>query len=433
MLAAWWTGNGEDTWYVSQFDSATVDTDWRSFDMWDWFGIRVDHLYQRGYHYGANQKKLDSGYFYLLNTADDSETPAAAVAMTAGQRLLPEPDSNADIIYTNGWPTEFWLPMVFPVSGPSQYLSVYMTADPKGDIANWGPFHLYHYQPWSWFGRPAAIIASLLMRLGIDQDFIDTGSFDDSYDEQEVLGGLIPQTLFVSREFGRKPADLIKEVCRHCQDTIGYTMDGKFGMFSRTSPTYSGSVDSIISITNTSTSKHLCNTLRLTYGQVTRQVDRAGNRPTILDASDNEIPNVDYIDNAKWEQAGESQADNNWVVEATNSTSITAYGEIPLGGVVIEADDDGNTISVPVTHFRFFPNSLDMELVTDRIDYEGTELREITITQNFLGLDYEVGTVLAGEDLTGDADTPFYLRCIKKTIDFNRMTVTSVLLETSVT
>ena len=314
-----------------------------------------------------------------------------------------------------------------------QEFDMFMTTSPSGDDGTGGPYHLYHYMPWCWYGRPAEVVASILLRVGINEDYIDTASFDDAYDDQEYFTSTAVK-VFVNREFGRSIADLVKEVTRHSQDQLGYTMGGKLGMFSRTNPAYSGSTDGVIDIQNTATSKHLCNTLRLTYGQVTRQAvtDRV-NAPTEIVSNDEEN-NSDYDMSATWEMTGESQLSDNWTLEHENTSSVSDYGEVPLGGIKLEVDDNGNTVSVPVTHFRFYGTDTPVEeYIAKRIDYEGTELREITITQNLLGLDYEVGTVLAGKELTGDADTPLFLRCIKKTIDFNRLTVTSVLLETSIT
>ena len=60
--------------------------------------------------------------------------------------------------------------------------------------------------------------------------------------------------------------------------------------------------------------------------------------------------------------------------------------------------------------------------------HEAHPRREVTVTQDFRGLDYDAGYFITDVDLTGDGST-FDAFCIAKTIDFRTMQVTSTLLE----
>ena len=62
-------------------------------------------------------------------------------------------------------------------------------------------------------------------------------------------------------------------------------------------------------------------------------------------------------------------------------------------------------------------------------DKEAAARREIIVTQDFRGLDYDIGYLVEDVELTGDGDTISEMYCIAKTIDFKTMQVTSTLLE----
>ena len=434
MLAAWWTNDGEDAWVPSGLDTASV-TLTNVNDLWDIILVQMGFGYQRSYHYGGQHDMVNGGYFYLLNTADDSETRAADTFVVSGQGLLPEAETEGQVQEFNGLPSRYLLPMTNGNAAAYPVLAnMMMTSTPSGAIGSWGPFHLYHYQPWAWYGTVAEVVASILLRLGLHQDYVDADSFDDAYDGQATDMGIYAPYVYVSRDFGRPVAELIKEVCRHSHDGLYYDMEGRLAMSSRTRPYTADPPDpaSILAISHRFTDEHLVNTARFTYGQVCRTtVDDRTEPPTQISGVVEE-ENPDYVSMAEFEAGGQSRQSDTWSYSVTDSTSVSTYGEYPLGGERPEVDEDGNTTTVPVTHMRFFSSGAAAQGLASRVEKESGIKRELTVVQDFRGLDFDVGYVIEDVELTSDGDTISDMRCIIKEIDFNNLRVTSVFLETDV-
>ena len=432
MIAAWWTGSGADSRIDDEFDTATISqtTNPYSNPLWDLYTVYGGQMTQRAFHHGSSYDKWNGGFFYLKNNDTDEDVDAGDSLIVVATKLTTGSGDDAVERFGDGKPVVVWLPIV---SGSSTYFPMfefYVTSTPPGSAGNFKDFNMRHYSPWAWKGTTAEVVASILLQVGIDEDYIDTDAFDNAYDGQKAdygTGG--DPDLLVSRIIGERVIDTIKRVATHFRDGLYFAMDGKIAMSSRSRPESVTSVDGIVSAEWRIAREHLCNTVRFTYGEVSRckSVDH-GHAPTEF-SGDEVVKNDTYNMECSYEPSAGALIGSAYVVEDSNAASVTDFGEVPIGGegqVIIEGDE---VRTVPTTHLPYHQNNDDVAVYAARVDDESDEMREVTLVQDMRGIDFDIGYKLSNLQVTGDGSTISDLRCIAKTINFDTMTVESVLLE----
>lgn len=421
--ATYWNNDAEDSRLDPDFTGVTVTVTGEN-DLWDRVALKdVVTIYQRDYHYGMSHP-LEMGYFYVLNTDTDEQTVAGDTSCLTAPDIYPAPGSGHDIKQLKTGQTTSWR-FPFHVETSDDYdLDFYMRAQPNGDIGD--TFALYHFQPYAYYDWPAGAIAGIIMHLGLDDDYIDTDSFSDSYDEQVTAAAL--GYVGYAREVGVSVWESLKEISTHADHMFGLDMEGRVTVPMRTTPTATTTaLAGVKSLTWRYTSEHLYNDVRITGGMASlaTQTPRH-NEPTEM-SGNNEVANDDYHFRAEWDATMAGTRGEDWTETDTWSTSSRIYETLRIAGTELQTDGPLVERTLP-THYRLFSYigaGLDLKVATmDKYKYP---LREATAVQDYHGLDYDVGHKVTNVSLGGD--TVADMRCIWKEIDDDNHTVTSVLLE----
>lgn len=432
MNAAWWTALGVSSRSVDDFDSATITQNQNmgaaSNPLWDHYLVDDVTCVQRSFHYGGGHNKWDGGFFYMENNDTGATVDAGDTVVVSGDILSWNPSGDVIIEkFSDGKPVAIYMNS----SHNGIEIELVLTSTPPGTSSYYSNFTIWHYSPWAWFGVPAEMIPSMLMQLGVDQDYIDSDAFDNAYDGQksDYGGGATDPDLDAYRLIGEPIVETIKRMARHFYDPIYFNMKGQLAMGSRSRP---DTVTAPYGIKDASwgiTRDHICNIVRFTYGDVSRikQVPRDYGPTTFSGYDVVADPNYD-MECSHVPTAG-VMLGSAYVVEDSVSVSIQEFGEIPIGGsdqVIV----DGDAVrTAPTTHFPYFSERDDLAIYAARVDNESDEMREIVMSQDFRGIDYDLGYKVGNLQITGDGQTVSDCRCIEKTLNFSTFTVESVLLE----
>jgi len=434
MDAAWWAGDWEIETYIPGTSVSVASIAASSLNsLWDIVSISgVERAYVREYSYGSNSAGYRVGGAFLVRNATTGELTMPADINKSNEynnEFYPINYSSASIEKFDELPVKYTNPFTWSAAPHHSDYLVIVTSTPTGSPGD--TFEIAYRAPYAFEGMPAEVIAAIFLKLGIDSSWLDTAAFDNAYDGQYYdigTGGSENPDILYAREIGVTLADSIKEIAAHSWDFIGYNMAGQLTMESRTRPTTTTGLAGLISLTHRVAHEHLVNKIRVTYGMVNRTTTgNYGEAPTEISGGE-EVANSNYTYRSEWDPTLRSALDDTWTQTYSDSTSITKYGTIsPAGNEDI--NDDGNVKSVPATHKRFFMEGPAAHGYAMRVGQFSEPLRELTATQDFRGMDYDIGHAVTNVAVTGDGDTIADLRCISKEIDFNNFTVTSVLLE----
>jgi hypothetical protein len=118
---------------------------------------------------------------------------------------------------------------------------------------------------------------------------------------------------------------------------------------------------------------------------------------------------------------------------SASQASMDKYGEIQMRGSRRDVMAGGKLLNAEAVHFpmHFSCHSENMNVphIAAWMRSSGKIPRTVTITQDFRALDWGIGSKVLNVAVTDDGQTIPEMWCIERTYDFDRLTVTSVLME----
>lgn len=365
----------------------------------------------------ANIKNPEYGYIYAKKDSDSSEKAlpyvqhylrsAPAVSRASGEYMVRtfdrEDATDSYIIITKA-------------TGGSDTCSV------------------YHYQPYAWYGRVGQVIAAILLHQGVDPDHIDTDAFSDADDGQAAIGSSDDEEPFVfyRREIGQTLGETIKALSTHCWDVLSINLAGKVSLTRRDSSTHTvaslAKSDGVVSVQWRYAFELVINTGWVCEGRYydPTYTTLGTFSDIVLTCSEVGFPSKMLSPN------------NKPFEEFTDSTSVTKFGQRPIGKRNMDILQDNEVQSIRYHHLPYLcnvesttgdPMAAKAELVARYEDIDSQLRREVTVVQDLRGLDYDVGHSVLDVAVTDDGETIDRMTCIRKTVDFRDLSVTSVLLE----
>lgn len=304
----------------------------------------------------------------------------------------------------------------------------------------------HHYMPYAWAGTPPAVIAAIMLQMGQPASVIDTAAFAAAHDalRSDTIYSIpidgSPTTVdigwtpvvYCSRLVGQKVIDLILEVIRHGRDMYFTKENGTISVtkFTETSAAVLSLTlnDGVLNVEWMIDSSLVFNTVSAAWGSGWRQWGAPNVAPDITGFA------VQKEDELNSYQGGK------YVHEATNAASVAKYGQIRLSGPErVTATSGGKKVQTP--HYPFFlgPGCDEswwnnygyggMMHVTNWLTSDSKERRFVTLVQDLRALDWGIGSRVTNVQVTDDGQTIPACWCVERTYDFNRLTVTSVLME----
>lgn len=298
---------------------------------------------------------------------------------------------------------------------------------------------LYMWMPETYYGTVAEVAAAALLNNGVDDSEFDVDSWSDSDDGQRAYGTSRTINVLYRREPGQTYVEMLKALVRHSWDLLTINMAGKIALYSRSnigaSETISGldRTDGAISVQWRYAYEHLCNSCYAGYGRwwnKTRQErDEDGGGSTyfqMLAISEVAVPSEYQGNGGPWVQYTDASNYASFGRRDVYNSRATYYSAMK--------EESRRAFHLPyLTQDSPTLTCADAEQALDdymeRQEADAELRREITVVQDLRGLDYDVGYKITDVALTRDGETISDMRCIKKTIDLNDFTVTSVLLE----
>lgn len=282
---------------------------------------------------------------------------------------------------------------------------------------------LMYYQPDVYHGFAGRVIAAILIDKGLSAAYIDQTSFSDADDGQDSVSGDF--LVFVRRKVGQTVADTVKSVARHTWDLLSINMAGKVALCSRNNigSTHTlasiGHDDGIVDVKWTYAMDKIANSANAIHGEYVRE---HGSFANVHSSSSHTYGSEKHLT--------PDDSTSEWLFDKYEDTaSVTQLGEIQVESGDFDIVKSGETKNVRYWHLPYFPTYLAKNGFMARLSAaESTPRRELTVVQGLHGLDYDVGYKISSVALTGDGGT-FTAFCTRKTIDFNDLSVTSVLLE----
>ena len=308
-----------------------------------------------------------------------------------------------------------------------------------GSVTN--DYEVFHYAPYAWKGRPPEVIAAIAMKAGLDPGSINQTSFEETNEAYDDTTGTIPWSSFGSpdnefhvwavRVAGEKVVDMILEVARHTRDFYYVDEKGSLAVSSYTDPPVHAGLtvaDGVIAVQWKTSQQWLFNHVSSSYGSATKQWGDAAPSPI----GDNSTGSIQP--GATEETMLASYMGKEFVHELADAASVTKYGEHWLPGRTFIVDELGTPRTVTRAHYplQHSPSGVSGSLVPAASYWLTSDSKPrvfITVVQDFRGLDYGIGDKLTGVKVTGDGVTYDDVRCIEKTIDFDALTVTSLLVQ----
>lgn len=479
MDAAWWAALGAPARWPHVFTGITHATvyspaysggaSWQA--NWIRLGISLgasDAFYQAPFITGESDggiqmsdNNYDTGFFYLTDPVGMDRYPYMCV-------INGKP--NEDGIQSGDFPqcaflqpmnNEYELrPVADPDSGSPLYSAYYKTgylysvgddgSSAYSNIITWlkcpakgVTATINHYAPFAWQGSPPEVIAAILLQMGLPVAYIDATAFSDAhiaFDQTEGdisingAGGLQkwePQ-IYAVRGVGRKVIDLTTEIMRHGRDFYYTNEAGVLDVSSFTRPldtvTSLTLDDGVVAVEWSWDIKWLFNKVAAGWGSAFRCWGSPADPPDSTGFA------------CQFEEELDSYQECKYVHEAENTASVAKYGEIWLKGRErTTASSNGKPITS--AHFGLFLDpgcSGDlwedhgyggMMHVTNWLKAESKERRFITVVQDMRALDWGIGSRVQNVAVTDDGQTIADTVCIERTYDFDRLTVTSLLME----
>jgi hypothetical protein len=302
--------------------------------------------------------------------------------------------------------------------------------------------------PTFFVGTPAEVAAAALLycndTYGTAISFeADTWDDADAGMKDQPTGLIRYLNVMYRRESGKTYGDALKKIARHSAALLAINMSGDLSLYRRvnldSAYVVSGltAADGVVSIKWRSAWEHLVNKAFVSWGSW-----HAGEKKRVWDAGGTNDEQTYYPSLSPVDAAGEDFYSHYGRYE--DADSVTKYGERELGGGRVLFDTELELFGGRVIDYEAERKYFNLPLLSwstdtggenirdtymERLDQDAQLRREVTVVQDFRGLDYDVGWAVDRVAVTKDGSTIDRTRCIAKTIDFSDCTVTSVLIE----
>jgi hypothetical protein len=479
MDAAWWAALGAPARWPHIFTGVTrgflnspaVSGGYAWQANWLRLGISLgasDAFYQAPFITGdsdggvqSDDNDYDTGFFYLTDAVGPDRYPyiCAINGIPNGWGI-----ANGDFpqcAYLQPMNDEYELrPVSDPDSGNPLFSAYYKTgfiystgddgAPTYSNVTTWFKcpakgqlVTINHYSPFAWQGSPPEVIAAILLQLGMPAAYIDQVAFTRANLMLGSGGGYLiggesgpdeawnPQAYAV-RAVGRKVVDLVTEIMRHGRDVYYANEAGVLDVSCYTDPldivTSLTLEDGVVSVEYSWEIKYVFNKVAAGWGSAYRCWGSPADPPDSTGFA------------CQLEEELDSCQDCKYVHEASNAASVAKYGEIWLKGRK-RTTSGSKGKEVESSHYGLFldPGCLagywetygygGMMHVTNWLTSDSKERRFVTVVQDFLALDWGIGARVRNVAVTDDGQTIADTVCIERTYDFDRLTVTSLLME----
>lgn len=304
--------------------------------------------------------------------------------------------------------------------------------------------YIWHYQPFAWNGTPPEVFAAILLQMGLPSAYIDQTAFTNAHTRYGAVGGDEPwvasaghttrnsRQIYCWRRVGQKLIDLLMEVARHGRDMYYTNEAGIIDVSSFTSPeevVLSLDLDDgVLDVEWEIVTDLIFNSVRATWGHGFRAWGGVGDPPDATGYNVNEEPTLD------------SYIGNKYVHEVSNAASVARFGELPLGNTRRQTVGSGAAKEMIVAHYPFYldPGATDagwaageggMQHVAYWLASDSKSRRMLTVRQDLRALDWGIGALVESVAVTDDGQTIDEAWCVEREYDFNRLVVTSVLME----
>jgi hypothetical protein len=307
-------------------------------------------------------------------------------------------------------------------------------------------YFLWHYSPWAWFGTVPQVVADILMKCGIAAGSIDQTAFDSAHDAYDLTTGDAPYRtasglvgnyvhtgatskyeIGCNRTVGERCIDLIKKCITHARDLYFVNESGKFCVQSYTRG---------ISVVGLSLADGIVGDIAWGYDRA-RMFNVAYTEwgSGVLVSGMVSAGTERYVEpfSATADDQMESYIGDGMSAVSASQASMDKYGEIQMRGSRRDVMAGGKLLNAEAVHFpmHFSCHSENMNVphIAAWMRSSGKIPRTVTITQDFRALDWGIGSKVLNVAVTDDGQTIPEMWCIERTYDFDRLTVTSVLME----
>jgi hypothetical protein len=477
--AAWWAALGAPTRWGHTFTGSShsqVYSPAYSGGGWlpNWIKIGVSlgtgsEFYQAPFLTGESdggaqmsENNFDTGFFYLTDGHGDDRYPYMCVVAGRPNQNGLDTATMAQCAALIPYNKEGELRPMSDLSGTPDFSAYYKTGflylvGSSGSLAyshtvNWlkcpargEVVTINHYAPYAWNGTPVETIAAILLQMGLPIAYIDQTAFTNAHGAYESTLGDIPidgpadavdiawfPQVYAVREVGRKVIDLITEVMRHARDLYYTNEAGVMDVSSFTRPTDTVASltldDGVLDVEWSWSIDYLFNKVAAGWGSAYRTWGSPADPPDSTGFSCQQEDELDSFQDCKY------------IHEASNAASVAKYGEIWLKGRK-RTTSGSKGKEVESAHYGLFlgPGCGEsywdgygyggMMHVTNWLTSDSKERRIVTVVQDMRALDWGIGAQVNNVQVTDDGQTILETRCIERTYDFDRLTVTSVLME----
>lgn len=302
-------------------------------------------------------------------------------------------------------------------------------------------YSVWAYMPSCWYGLASRVTAAILRARGLPADYIDTAAWSAADDGQIAMDAneYGQPCVFYRRELGQTIAEAVKTLVRQTWDLLAVNLSGKIGLYSRSAPaaahTTAGlTLDDGVTLCSWRVAyEHMANRCVCSHGRwyLANGSYIPGTSTWVpIPVSEVAVPSSLGSDVDTWPLA-----------TYEDTTAQTRFGVIELSDSQVSIMQDKAKVNQRVFTLPYlcclsevnYPFGTHGERAKDNImarlsTHESQPRREVEISQDLRGLDYDTGHYITGVAVTPDGDT-FDAFCIAKTIDFRSMRITSTLLE----
>lgn len=467
MNAAWWAASGGPARWHSLIASATYDV--IEDDGW----VRLDvtlptdgFFYQAPFITGAtdggvqqSEDNYNTGFFYLTVFDQTNRYPyscavigipswrgyAEDIAPQCAQLVPANEEYELRPASETSWLSSAYYRTGFLRQGAgdgnlSQHLMTWFFAPLIGSTAT-----INHYAPYAWNGSPPEVIAAILLQMGLDPLRLNQTAFttaNTSYNDtlgNILIGGAAgpdiawePQ-IYAVRRVGERVVDLITRIMQHTRDLYYVDESGRMSLsgFEDATDVVSGLTldDGVLgSVQWAWTREYVFNSVSATWGSAFRQWGDSANQPDTTDFG------------CEQEEELHSLQATKYVHEVQNAASVAKHGAIWLRGQRrVTAYSRGKEVETahfglyldpgcPVNYWEDYGYG-GMMHVTNYLTSDSKDRRIVTVRQDMRALDWGIGSLVEDISVTDDGQTIAEAFCIEREYDFDRLTVTSVLME----
>lgn len=417
--STWWaTGYAGVRWDISYSGSSAINNILAG-DNWNRLDISAITDLGAVTNWGnSSMMNKDFGYFFAEKDTDATVVIIMSyVGVSAGSDVPKDPDVGGELPKPDpdGPDANYWVPTGDRGTGAAKIWWQSGGSD---------TYSVKQYQAHCWNGNPAEVMGAIVRYLGLGTDYIDMTNWSTTHTQQEGL--TTEPVLFFRRIIGERVAESLKRLARHCYDILCVNMAGKLALISRDSPPTGPTAltpSMVVSSSWRYAREYMVNYCAAThgqwvYGQSYADVD---DYPTA----------AAWHANTQWDSAARADYRGLLIDIGEDSAAQTKYGLKVLSSQDAAILEDGVEVTRPTYHFPHFYDKDCKDAILGRISggQESGLRRELTVVQDFRGLDYDIGYKVAGIALTIDGDTITDARCIAKVVDFDNLTVESTLLE----